>query len=141
MGRMAREYCVQVFAGNGACPDCFSFQGTPFEHVSQTIFDTPSLTLPEGGSPRFRGRVQLLDEIHRPQRDLERLADMLHQHRHQAISLLVNPKASRAFDVEHTDLSTRERYGKNKFGLSVLMAKRLIEAGVNLVQVNLGKNS
>ena len=127
--------------GNGACPDCFRFQGTPFEHVTQTIFDTRSLTLPEGGSPRFRGRVQLLDEIQRPQRHLERLADTLHQHRRQAISLLVDPKASRAFDVEHTDLSTRERYGKNKFGLSVLMAKRLIEAGVNLVQVNLGKNS
>ncbi len=34
-----------------------------------------------------------------------------------------------------------ERYGRNKFGLSLLMAKRLVEAGVNLVQVNLGKNS
>ena len=33
------------------------------------------------------------------------------------------------------------RYGKDKFGLSVLMAKRLVEGGVNLVQVNLGKNS
>src|SRR4029079_19725481 len=33
------------------------------------------------------------------------------------------------------------RYGKNKFGLSLLMAKRLVEAGVGLVQVNLGKNS
>jgi uncharacterized protein (DUF1501 family) len=34
-----------------------------------------------------------------------------------------------------------ERYGRNKFGLSLLMASRLIEAGVRLVQVNLGKNS
>ena len=36
---------------------------------------------------------------------------------------------------------TLDRYGKNKFGLSLLMAYRLVEAGVSLVQVNLGKNS
>jgi uncharacterized protein (DUF1501 family) len=34
-----------------------------------------------------------------------------------------------------------ERYGKNKFGLSLLMARRLVDAGVSMVQVNLGKNS
>jgi len=43
--------------------------------------------------------------------------------------------------VESADEQTLARYGKNKFGLSVLMAKRLIEGGVDLVQVNLGKNS
>jgi uncharacterized protein (DUF1501 family) len=35
---------------------------------------------------------------------------------------------------------TQERYGKNSFGWSLLMARRLVEAGVNLVQVNLGNN-
>src|SRR5207253_6656508 len=44
-------------------------------------------------------------------------------------------------DVENADERTLSRYGKDKFGLSVLMAKRLVEGGVNLVQVNLGKNS
>ena len=34
----------------------------------------------------------------------------------------------------------QERYGKNSFGWSLLMARRLVEAGVNLVQVNLGNN-
>ena len=34
----------------------------------------------------------------------------------------------------------QDRYGRNAFGWSLLMAYRLIEAGVNLVQVNLGNN-
>jgi uncharacterized protein (DUF1501 family) len=46
-----------------------------------------------------------------------------------------------AFDVENADSPTVERYGRNKFGLSLLMAYRLVAAGVSLVQVNLGKNS
>jgi len=43
--------------------------------------------------------------------------------------------------VENAEPQTLERYGKNKFGLSLLMAYRLVTAGVQLVQVNLGKNS
>src|SRR5262249_56365442 len=43
--------------------------------------------------------------------------------------------------VEGADPRTRGGYGRNKFGLSLLMAYRLVEAGVTLVQVNLGKNS
>ena len=36
--------------------------------------------------------------------------------------------------------SVLDRYGRNAFGWSLLMARRLVEAGVNLVQVNLGNN-
>ena len=35
---------------------------------------------------------------------------------------------------------SQDRYGRNTFGWSLLMARRLVEAGVNLVQVNLGNN-
>ncbi|MDZ4685791.1 MAG: DUF1501 domain-containing protein [Planctomycetaceae bacterium] len=44
-------------------------------------------------------------------------------------------------EVEQADDATLDRYGRNKLGLSLLMASRLMEAGVRLVQVNLGKNS
>ena len=127
--------------GNGACPDCFRFEGTPFEHAPATIFDTPMLTLPQGGQMRLAGRVGLLDEIQSQQRQLERAAEPLDRQRQQAISVLTDPKISSAFDVENADPKLLERYGKNKFGLSLLMARRLIEGGVNFVQVNLGKNS
>lgn len=129
--------------GNGACPHCFRFDGAPFEHAAPTIFETPNLTLPEGGSTRLHGRLGLLQNIERQRRDLERSAESqsLDRHRLQALSVLNDPRTRQAFEVERADANTLARYGRNKFGLSLLMAYRLVEAGVNLVQVNLGKNS
>ncbi len=127
--------------GNGACPECFRFEGTPFEHASDTVFETPMLTLPEGGQSRLKGRLGLLAEVQSQQDALQRAADAFDGQRRQAISVLTDEKVTRAFDVENADPKILERYGANKFGLSLLMAKRLVESGVNLVQVNLGKNS
>jgi uncharacterized protein (DUF1501 family) len=42
--------------------------------------------------------------------------------------------------VTNADPKTQDRYGRNAFGWSLLMARRLVEAGVSLVQVNLGNN-
>jgi len=129
--------------GNGACPDCFRFDGSAFSHAASTIFDPPQLTLPEGGTSRLQNRLGLLEGVEIQRRGLDRLATVqdLDLHRQRAISLFTDPKTRSAFDVERADPRTLERYGKNKFGLALLMARRLVEAGVNLVQVNLGKNS
>ena len=129
--------------GNGACPDCFRFDEDEFKHVPTTVFDTPMLTLPEGGHPRFASRVDLLGQVERQQAALQKSAEVskLNQQRLQAISVLADPGTRSAFDVENADPRTVERYGRNKFGLSLLMGRRLIEAGVRFVQVNLGKNS
>src|SRR5207244_12583653 len=56
------------------------------------------------------------------------------------ISLLVDPKVRQAFDVVKAEPKVLDRYGRNSFGWSLLMARRLVEAGVNMVQVNLGNN-
>ncbi len=129
--------------GNGACPHCFRFDGQPFDHGSSTIFEMPMLTLPEGGPTRLGRRIQLLDHIDGQRRALEVGAEALRldRNRQQALSVLSNPKVRLAFEVEQADPAILAAYGKNKFGLSLLMARRLVEAGVNLVQVNLGKNS
>src|SRR4029453_2292932 len=57
-----------------------------------------------------------------------------------AVSLLTDPKVRQVFDLKKTDPRLLDRYGNNAFGWSLLMARRLVEAGVNLVQVNLGNN-
>jgi uncharacterized protein (DUF1501 family) len=62
------------------------------------------------------------------------------QHRESAISLLASERIRRAIDVTTTDEKTQERYGRNSFGWSLLMAYRMVESGVNMVQVNLGNN-
>lgn len=129
--------------GNGACPNCFRFDGSPFRHESSTIFDTPMLTLPDGGPSRLNGRLGLLSQIESQLRRMEGAADFgnVDRYRQQAISVLAEPAVRRAFEVENAAPEALQRYGKNKFGLSLLMAYRLVAAGVNLVQVNLGKNS
>jgi hypothetical protein len=137
------DIAARCALGNGACPRCFRFDGAPFRHAADTIFDTPILTLPEGGQWRLQDRLGLLHDIERQQHDLEQTADLgkMDRHRQQAVSVLADPKVRAAFDVERADAKTLDRYGKNKFGLALLMAYRLVKAGVTLVQVNLGKNS
>jgi len=129
--------------GNGACPDCFRFDEDHFEHAAATIFDTPFLTLPEGGQQRLEGRLGLLGGIEDQLRALDLRSEVqeFDRNRSQALSVLAEPRVRSAFEVESADPQILDRYGKNKFGLSLLMARRLVEAGVNLVQVNLGKNS
>jgi hypothetical protein len=129
--------------GNGACPHCFRFEGTAFEHEPATIFETPALTLPDGGAERLRGRLGLLESLEQGRRATthNEESQRLDRHRQQALTVLNDPRTRRAFEVESADPRTLARYGRNKFGLSLLMAYRLVEAGVSLVQVNLGKNS
>lgn len=129
--------------GNGACPDCFRFDEDTFEHASSSIFNTPDLKLPSGGLRRLEERLSLLGRVERQHPELAsyNAAAQLGRSRQQALNLLTDPRTSSAFDVEHADAATVARYGKNKFGLSLLMARRLVESGVRYVQVNLGKNS
>jgi hypothetical protein len=53
----------------------------------------------------------------------------------KAFRLLRSPEASRAFDIAQEDPRTRDRYGRNKHGQSLLLARRLVEAGVRFVSV------
>lgn len=80
--------------------------------------------------------------VERQLRDLESQAELARfdRHREQAISLLADPNVRRALDVVHADPATQDRYGRNVFGWSLLMARNLVQAGVTLVQVNLGNN-
>ncbi|MHC5537165.1 DUF1501 domain-containing protein [Singulisphaera rosea] len=106
-------------------------------------FQGPNLSLPEGfGLDRLANRLSLLETIDRQRRDMEGLAEsqQFNRHRQDAVSLLTDSKVRRAFDVSDAPAEVLERYGKNSFGWSLLMARRLVEAGVNLVQVNLGNN-
>jgi len=53
----------------------------------------------------------------------------------RAVDLITAPVARQAFDLEKESLQTRDRYGRHPLGQNLLMARRLIEAGVRLVSV------
>jgi hypothetical protein len=118
----------------------FDHQQRPYAARRQR-FTIPDLSLPEGIDPaRFDGRNGLLAAIDRQRGQLEAAATQLDRTRQDAVSLLTDNRVRRAFDLDHADPRDLDRYGRNAFGWSLLMAARLVEAGVSLVQVNLGNN-
>lgn len=56
--------------------------------------------------------------------------------RDAAFDLLLSPKAKAAFDLSQEPLKLRERYGRDIFGQSMLLARRLVEAGVTFVTIH-----
>ncbi|MEO1997043.1 MAG: DUF1501 domain-containing protein, partial [Planctomycetaceae bacterium] len=127
----------------GAYPDYEFHFVRGRERNEKLLFQSPNLSLPEGLThPRLSQRRQLLSLIESQRRDLDRFAttENFDRSRQGAISLLTDKKIQRAFDVTRADAKVQERYGRNAFGWSLLMARRLVQAGVNLVQVNLGNN-
>ncbi|HEX5444941.1 MAG TPA: DUF1501 domain-containing protein [Pirellulales bacterium] len=126
----------------GAYPQ-YQFDHQERGHADGRLFQAPNLSLPQGiDGPRFRNRLAMLDELQRQRQRLEQAAERndFDRYRQGIISLLADPRVQTAFDVTRADEATQDRYGRNAFGWSLLMARRLVEAGVNLVQVNLGNN-
>jgi hypothetical protein len=112
------------------------------EDPNRAGFRVESLNLPEGFSvERLGKRRSLLDELN-IQRDSLSAAtarDPMSDQRELAFSLLLNGKVARAFEIQREDPRTRDRYGRHMFGQSLLLARRLVQAGVPIVQVNLGR--
>jgi len=55
----------------------------------------------------------------------------------QAYTLISSSKARAAFDLGEETAAVKDRYGRNRFGMSCLLARRLVEAGVRFVTVNM----
>ena len=64
-----------------------------------------------------------------------RAAEGLDDFYEQAFRMLSSPVARRAFDLDREPPAIRDRYGRNEYGESMLLARRLVEAGVRLVSV------
>ncbi len=56
----------------------------------------------------------------------------------KAAQMVLTPDAKGAFDIDKESEKTRDRYGRNDFGQSCLLARRLVEGGVRFVTVNSG---
>jgi hypothetical protein len=62
----------------------------------------------------------------------------LDSYRQRALALLTADEARRAFDLGREPERLRQRYGRHRYGQSLLLARRLVEAGVRLVTVYWG---
>jgi hypothetical protein len=87
---------------------------------------------------RLAGRRTLLDQVNQRLDTAERTGAPTNYGRltEQAFGLLNSTASRQAFELDRETDAMRDRYGRTQFGQSVLLSRRLIEAGVNLVQVN-----
>jgi hypothetical protein len=106
---------------------------------SAANFQVPALGLPAEVPPlRFRGRQSLLAQVNRHLDAVDQSGSVarFNAQSRQAFDLLRSPRARQAFALDREPPALRDRYGRSRFGQSVLLARRLVEAGVSLVQVN-----
>ena len=108
---------------------------------SQDNFSVRNLTLPNGISlDRLESRRGLLSRIDTLRRDSDRsgLMDGLDAFTRKAFEMVTSPSAQRAFAIGSEETATRDLYGRTKLGQSLLLARRLVEAGVTFVTVDAG---
>ena len=89
-------------------------------------------------APRLESRRSLLAQVNRALDGVERggAVGQFDRFGQRAFDLLGSSPARQAFDLDRESPATRDRYGRTPFGNCVLLARRLVEAGVSLVQVN-----
>ncbi len=89
------------------------------------------------GPGRVRARQGLLDQFDRGRRKLDaRPVGELDRFRERALALVSSERTRQALDIRREPDRVRDAYGRHLFGQSVLMARRLVEAGVRFVTVH-----
>jgi hypothetical protein len=126
-----------TFAGEGA-----GFLGKgydPFrvlQDPNHPSFRIAALTPPtEVTASRFGARRDLLEQVDRQTAPRSGSVAGMSAHYEKAFDLMSSAQTQRAFDLRAESDRVRDRYGRNKFGQGVLLARRLVEHGVPLTTV------
>jgi len=92
---------------------------------------------PEVFATRLERRAKLREQINAGMPQIEKAVEELNLNEYydKALSLVISGKAREAFDLEQESAKTRAMYGRNTFGQSCLLARRLVEAGTRVVEV------
>lgn len=86
-------------------------------------------------------RQALLADVNRQQEWLANSAEgqRLSDQQQRAFTMLTSGKIARAFEMDREPVAVRERYGRHAFGQSLLLARRLVQGGIPVVQANMGR--
>ncbi len=92
---------------------------------------------PEVFASRLQRRAKLRDVINAGMPEVDKAVQEynLGPYYDKALSLVLSGRARDAFDLSQEAPKTRDRYGRNTFGQSLLLARRLVEAGTRVVEV------
>jgi hypothetical protein len=104
---------------------------------SNDLATHPLVLSPDLDAARMVARQGLLATLDAEDRALQQnsATSALGGFHEQAHRMLASPAARRAFNFETEPVHVRDRYGRNEYGESFLLARRLVEAGVKLVSV------
>ncbi|MFO0968611.1 MAG: DUF1501 domain-containing protein [Gemmataceae bacterium] len=124
-------------------PNFLGARYAPFvvaDNPNTADFQVRDVNLPRGlAGERFDGRREVRTELDRMRRFRDAAAGDpvvgLDDHYHQAYELVTSPQAQAAFNIHREADSVRDRYGRNPFGQRLLLARRLVEAGVPFITV------
>ena len=116
----------------------------PFEVGSDpnaANFQINNLNLPGGMDvPRLDDRWALMRSFDQLRRDLDRAGNLgaIDEFQQEAYGMVASDASRRAFDISKEDPRLRDRYGRNSWGQSVLLARRLVEAGAMFTTCHFG---
>lgn len=126
------------FLGKAYDPYYLYPEGDDMDMDKMDRIKVDDLTLPpEVFSVRLKRRARLRAQLDQRMKKLDKaIADQnLDAYYEQALNLIVSGRARQAFNLDAESSVTRERYGRNTFGQSCLLARRLVEAGTRVVEV------
>ena len=102
-------------------------------------FSVPEFSLKSDiNTGRMVARSSLLDQLNAGLAEPASITPLsaMSRFQQQALDILVSPTVQNAFRIDQEKQSTRDTYGRNIYGQSVLLARRLLEAGTRLVTVS-----
>ncbi len=127
---------------NGGIAGFLGDEFNPFEvpdDPSRPGFTVRDLSVADSARARLDRRYSMLEELDAYDRDGDsapvKARDAFYE---KARGLITSPRAKKAFDLTQETGRTRERYGATGFGQSCLLARRLVESGVQFVTVTDG---
>ncbi len=134
----ARMFKGQSAGFLGAAHDPLFLSVEKRDSLAEKPFTVQGLQFPKGmDAARLGGRKRLLDQLNPPPEQFSETdtARSLRSYYRKVFAMLSSGGASRAFDLEQESARLRDRYGRNEYGQSFLLARRLAEAGVRMVNV------
>lgn len=128
------NYTGPAYLGDAYAP--FAVTGDP----NSPSFAVPNIGVSNPGEAvHLERRATLRQRLDTLERAFDKAGEMsaLDEFETQAMTLLTNPKTKEAFDLSKEDDKTRDRYGRNTWGQQLLLARRLVEAGVEILTTSL----
>src|SRR5262245_57944107 len=129
-------FCAPNIATGGSlgAPYAPLFVGSAENHPAMPGFQAPDVFAATETPERMHGRRDLLDSLEATRSESRR--GNWHELHRRGFDLATSSGPREAFNLNREDPRTRDRYGRNPLGQNLLLARRLVEAGVGFVTVN-----